>query len=166
MFGPEDHVFNRFASLARMLPVVPLIGGNTRFQPVFAGDVATAIADAVEGKVAGGKIYELGGPEVKTMRECLELVLATIERRRLLVPVPFPVATPQGARAAVPAESAPHRRSGAPADRRQRRLRGGAKPRAARSPASASTPTSLEAILPSYLYRFRPHGQFDRPRPA
>src|SRR5690606_4521868 len=74
-FGPEDHFINRFAGLARMLPALPLFGGgHTRFQPVFVGDVARAIADAVEGKVKGGAVYELGGPEVKTFRELLEMV--------------------------------------------------------------------------------------------
>ena len=72
-----------------MSPALPLIGGgHTRFQPVFVGDVAKAIADAVDGKVRRGTVYELGGPEVKTFRECMEMILAELERRRLLVPVP------------------------------------------------------------------------------
>ena len=90
LFGPEDDFFNRFAALACMSPVLPLIGGGlTRFQPVFVGDVARAIADAVDGKLAGGTIYELGGPEVKTFKELIQFVLETIGRKRLLVPVPF-----------------------------------------------------------------------------
>src|SRR4029079_10135636 len=91
------HLFNRFAAMARIAPALPLFGGgHTRFQPVFVGDVARAIADAVEGKAEPGTIYELGGPEVKTFRECLELVLRETGGKRLLVPVPWPVATLAG----------------------------------------------------------------------
>ena len=76
MFGPEDHFFNRFAGMARMSPVLPLIGGGkTRLQPVFVGDVASAIADSVEGRAAAATTYELGGPEIETFRECMELML-------------------------------------------------------------------------------------------
>src|SRR5437588_287615 len=93
MFGPQDHFFNRFAGLARFAPVFPLIGGgHTRMQPVFAGDVARAIADTLEGKAEPGKVYELGGPEVKTLRECIEFALAEADRRRLLLPLPWPLA--------------------------------------------------------------------------
>src|SRR5215212_10865815 len=93
MFGPEDHFFNRFAAIARMSPVLPLIGGGlTRFQPVFAGDVAEALAKAADGEVRQGVTYELGGPDVRTFKELMEFMLATIERRRLLVPIPFAVA--------------------------------------------------------------------------
>src|SRR5207302_9815903 len=92
-FGPEDDFFNRFASLARFLPALPLIGGgHTRFQPVFAGDVASALVAAIERSDTGGRIYELGGPESRTFKELMQFLLATIERRRLLVPVPFAIA--------------------------------------------------------------------------
>jgi len=98
LFGPEDDFFNRFASLARMAPALPLIGGGlTRFQPVFVGDVARAIADAVDGTARAGTIYELGGPEVRTFKELMQYVLATIERKRLLVSIPFPAAKLQAA---------------------------------------------------------------------
>ena len=93
LFGPEDDFFNRFAAMARFSPALPLIGGgHTRFQPVFVGDVAAAIADAVDGKARAGTIYELGGPEVHTFKELMQFMLATIERKRLLVPLPFCVA--------------------------------------------------------------------------
>ncbi len=82
VFGPEDQFTNRFAALARMSPVLPLIGGGlTRLQPVYVGDVATAVADAVDGKTRAGATYELGGPEVLTMREIMEIILATIDRQ-------------------------------------------------------------------------------------
>lgn len=90
VFGPEDDFFNRFAALARIAPVLPLIGGGkTRFQPVFAGDVAKAVVAAIEGRPTAGRIYELGGPEILTFKEVLQRILKYCRRRRLLVPVPF-----------------------------------------------------------------------------
>src|SRR5262249_54222245 len=89
VFGPEGQFTNRFAALARMSPVLPLIGETTRMQPVYVGDVATAIADAVDGKAKAGATYELGGPEVLTMREIIETILAITNRERMLVPLPF-----------------------------------------------------------------------------
>ena len=92
VFGPEDDFFNRFGALARISPALPLPGGgHTRFQLVYAGDVAQAIALAVDGSTKKGTIYELGGPDVHTFRELMEFVLATIHRRRLLISVPFGV---------------------------------------------------------------------------
>ena len=96
VFGPEDDFFNRFASMARFAPAMPLVGGGlTRFQPVFVGDVAAAIADGVDGKTRPGTIYELGGPDVRTFKELMQFVLATIGRKRLLVNLPFFMAKPQ-----------------------------------------------------------------------
>src|SRR5882757_9762058 len=93
MFGPEDDFFNKFAAMARILPALPLIGGGeTRFQPVFVGDVAEAIARAVDGEAKTGTIYELGGPEVRTFKQLMEFVLETTERRRFLIPLPFGLA--------------------------------------------------------------------------
>src|SRR3979490_104461 len=93
VFGPEDQFSNRFAALARVSPMLPLIGGGlTKLQPVYVGDVATAVADAVDGKAKLGATYELGGPEVLTMREIMEIILATIERRRMLISLPFGLA--------------------------------------------------------------------------
>jgi NADH dehydrogenase len=97
VFGPEDDFFNRFAMLARLLPALPLIGGGrTRFQPVYVGDVAEAVRRALDDPAAKGRVYELGGPRVYTFKELLEIVLAETGRRRLLVPVPFPIAELQG----------------------------------------------------------------------
>ena len=98
VFGPEDDFFNRFAGLARLTPVLPLIGGGrTRFQPVHAGDVAEAIARILGNPQTAGKTYELGGPHVYTFREMLELILRETGRKRLLVPLPLWVATLQAA---------------------------------------------------------------------
>jgi NADH dehydrogenase len=96
LFGPEDAFFNRFAAIATISPALPLIGGgHTLFQPVFAGDVADAVVAAMEGRALAGGIYELGGPEVRSFRELMAFMLATIERRRLLVPIPFALAKMQ-----------------------------------------------------------------------
>ena len=162
MFGPEDDFFNRFAEMARLSPALPLIGGgHTKFQPVFVGDVAQAIARSVDGEVAGGKVYEMGGPEVASFRELMELMLSEIDRSRLLVPVPWFLA--KGiARAIgwVPGAPITHDQVlllqsdnvvSAEAIKAKRTLEG-----------MGITPTSMEAILPSYLWRFRPQGQFTR----
>ncbi len=89
VFGPEDQFFNRFAAMARLMPVLPLIGGATRLQPVFAGDVAAAIALCADGKAKPGIIYELGGPEVATLERIMRFVLTVTARRRRLVPISF-----------------------------------------------------------------------------
>ena len=160
MFGPEDDFFNRFAALARLSPALPLIGGGlTRFQPVFVGDVATAIADAVDGNVRPGTIYELGGPDVRTFKELMQFVLATTERKRLLIPIPFfvarmqamflqylpkPLLTPDQVELLradnIVSESA---------TAEKRTLQG-----------LGIEPEPIEAIVPSYLWRFRKTGQF------
>lgn len=90
IFGPDDAFFNRLAALARAMPVVPLFGrGETKLQPVYVGDVAKAVAKALAMPAAEGKIYELGGPRVYPYKALVELVLARIERRRVLMPVPY-----------------------------------------------------------------------------
>jgi NADH dehydrogenase len=92
VFGPEDEFFNRFAALARFLPILPLFGGGaTKLQPVFAGDVALAAARALDGVAAAGRTYELGGPEAMTLREAVERTLRIVDRRRALVGLPFGV---------------------------------------------------------------------------
>lgn len=93
VFGPEDQFTNRFAGLARISPVLPLIGGGlTKLQPVYVGDVANAVADAVDGKTRPGATYELGGPEVMTMREVIEAIVKITYRNTMLVSLPFPLA--------------------------------------------------------------------------
>jgi uncharacterized protein YbjT (DUF2867 family) len=92
LFGPDDAFFNRLAALARVMPVVPLFGsGDTRLQPVYVGDVAEAVARALIAPLAKGQVYELGGPRVCTYKDLVQLVLAQIDSKRLLMPVPFPV---------------------------------------------------------------------------
>jgi NADH dehydrogenase len=88
VLGAEDQFFNRFAGLAAVLPFMPVVEGQTRFQPVYVGDVADAVLAAVTREDAAGRVFELGGPRVMTMREVLEFVLEHTRRRRMLVPLP------------------------------------------------------------------------------
>ncbi|MEQ9331335.1 complex I NDUFA9 subunit family protein [Thalassobaculum sp.] len=98
VYGPDDSFFNRFAAMAQVMPVLPLIGGGTtRFQPVYVDDVADAAMAALDRPEAAGADYELGGPSVYTFRQLLELMLAEIRRKRMLVPLPFWLAALQGA---------------------------------------------------------------------
>lgn len=162
IFGPDDAFFNKFAGLARMAPFLPLIGGgHTRFQPVFGGDVGAAITKAVLGEARPGTIYELGGPEVYTFKELMEFVFKTIERHRLLLPVPFwlaklkamvlqflpsPLLTPDQVEL-LKADNVVSQ----DAQAEGRTLKGlGIEPRA------------VEAIVPTYLWRYRKSGQFRR----
>jgi NADH dehydrogenase len=161
LFGPEDDFFNRFATLARMSPVLPLIGGGeTKFQPVFVGDIATAIADAVDNKLRGGTIYELGGPEVKTFRELMQFVLATIERKRLLVPLPFFAAKLQAAILQFMPAPLTLTRDQVELLRVDNVVSDKAKSEDRTLPGIGIEPDSIEAIVPSYLWRFRRTGQF------
>lgn len=96
VFGADDNFFNLFASLAQVLPALPLIGGGkTKFQPVYVGDVAAAIVTALDRPDSMGKVYELGGPAIYTFRQLLEMILGEIQRPRYLMPLPFAVATAQ-----------------------------------------------------------------------
>jgi uncharacterized protein YbjT (DUF2867 family) len=93
VFGPEDQLFNRFAGLARLLPVVPVIGGGTtRFQPVYVADIARAIVNIIDNRLGAGQTFELGGPDIVTLREMFEFTLKAIDRKRVLAPLPFPFA--------------------------------------------------------------------------
>ena len=166
IFGPEDHFFNRFAAMARMSPVLPLIGGgNTRFQPVYAGDVGEAIARAVDGNARSGAIYELVGPEVLTFRQCMERMLEVTRRRRLLVPVPWFAARVLG--------RIGQHLPGAPITLdqvRMLRFDNVVSPDAERDKRTLAglgiDPTALEIVLPTYLTRFRERGQFTQARAA
>jgi NADH dehydrogenase len=160
VFGPEDDFFNRFAALARISPVLPLIGGGeTRFQPVYVGDVAEAVARAVEGQAKAGTIYELGGPEISTFRELMEYVLATVQRRRLLVPLPFFAAKLQASflqfmpkPLLTPDQVELLRTDNVVSDAANaqgRTLEG-----------LGITPHTVADIVPTYLWRFRKTGQF------
>jgi len=160
MFGPEDNFFNKFAAMARLLPALPLVGGGeTKFQPVFVGDVAEAIARAVDGEAKAGATYETGGPEVRTFKQLMEYVLQVTERRRFLIPLPFGLAklqatflqylpTPLLTPDQVELLKSDNVVSPA-AEREGRTLHG-----------LGIVPTAMEVIVPSYLWRFRKTGQF------
>jgi NADH dehydrogenase len=163
VFGPEDQFTNRFAALARISPVLPLIGGGlTKMQPVYVGDVATAVADAVDGKTREGSTYELGGPEVLTMREIMKIILVTIERRRMLVSLPFGLAKLQ----AMFLQFAPGPLKLTPDQvallRSDNVVSHTAKAAGLTLEGLGIAPDSLEAIAPQYLWRFRKTGQFQR----
>jgi NADH dehydrogenase len=161
MFGPEDEFANRFAALARMSPVLPLIGGGeTKLQPAYVGDVATAVADAVDEKTKAGAVYELGGPEVLSMREIMQLILRVIERERPLVSLPFGLASFQamflqfapGALKLTPDQVELLKVDNVVSD--------AAKAAGLTLEGLGITPDSMEAVVPQYLWRFRRTGQF------
>ena len=162
IFGAEDQFFNRFAGMTRLGPVLPVIGADTQFQPVYVDDVAAAAVKGVLGEVPGG-IYELGGPDVATFRELMQTMLAVVRRRRMILNMPFwaarimagafnilrvvslglvtpPVTRDQVANLAV-----------------DNVVSDGAKGFAD----LGITPTAMMAVLPDYLWRFRPSGQYD-----
>jgi len=160
VFGPGDGFFNRFATMATLSPALPLIGGGaTLFQPVFVGDVARATACAAVDPACAGQTYELGGPSVRSFRELMELMLQVIERRRLLVPLPFAAAKALGAVAQLAALTpiAPPLTADQVELLKSDNVVDPARPGLA---ALGITPTALEAILPTYLYRFRRGGQY------
>jgi len=162
IFGAEDQFFNRFAGMSRMGPVLPVIGADTRFQPVYVDDVAAAAVKGVLGEVEGG-LYELGGPDAHSFRELMQVMLGVVRRRRLIVNTPFwvarliatgfgigraltlgvvrgPVTKDQVINLAIDNVVADDARG---------------------FDALGMRPTAMEAVLPDYLWRFRPSGQYD-----
>jgi uncharacterized protein YbjT (DUF2867 family) len=160
IFGPEDDFFNRFAALARVSPALPLPGGgHTRFQPVFAGDVAEAIAKAVDGEVKPGTVYEFGGPNVLTFKELMEFTLATIERRRLLLPIPFAVMKLQAAFLQF-LPKPPLTPDQVELLKSDNVVSAAARDQGRTLEALGMIPNSVASIVPDYLWRFRKTGQF------
>ena len=164
LFGPEDDFFNRFARLLCISPVMPVIGGNTRMQPVYAGDVGRAIKAALAGRAAGGAVYELGGPAIYTFRELLGKIEDWTGRPRPLLPVPFWIAKI----AAFFLQVLP----GAPVTLDQIRMLESENVVSAEAARDQRTleglgiaePRSVEAIVSCYLQRFRPRGEFSTNR--
>jgi uncharacterized protein YbjT (DUF2867 family) len=165
VFGPGDDFFNRFGSLAQFSPILPLIGGGkTRIQPVFVGDVAKAIAAALTGKTEFDAPYELGGPEVLTMKEIMQRVLAYTMRKRLLLSEPFFLAKLQGAFLQLlpkPLLTVDQVRMletdnvvSEETKRAHRTLEG-----------LGIEPIAIESVVPDYLEQYRPRGQFSVYRP-
>jgi uncharacterized protein YbjT (DUF2867 family) len=163
VFGPGDQFFNRFAAMARMSPFLPLIGGGrTEFQPVFVGDVAAAVAACLAGAAKPGTVYELGGPEVLTFRELLDLTQQWSGRARRYFPLPFWLAKLQAILTSpLPASLRPltydqvrllqHDNVVSDAAKSERRTLTGL---------GIDPPHGVAAIVPRYLEQFRPRGQF------
>ena len=162
LFGQGDGFFNLMGALTRMLPVLPVIGGDTRFQPAYVGDVAEAFALAAEGQVKSGRIYELGGPEIETYRQLLVRIQREAGRNRPMLPLPSGLAKLLALPLAIlpfpPLLTADQVEllgvdnvvsDAAIKDKRT-------------FAAFGITPTAMDAILPTYMYRYRKHGQFDR----
>lgn len=162
VFGPEDDFFNRFAKMAKISPFLPLIGGgHSRFQPVYVGDVAEAIAKAADGELAGGKVYELGGPQIASFRECLDIMQETTDMKRGYISLPWFFAKAMGKLtgwlpgAPITLDQVKMLETdnvvSSEAIRQKRTLEG-----------MGINPRNMESVLPSYLVRFRPNGQFSR----
>ncbi|GEO83707.1 MULTISPECIES: complex I NDUFA9 subunit family protein [Alphaproteobacteria] len=162
IFGPEDGFFNKFAAMAKMLPVLPLVGGGrTRLQPVHVEDVAEAVARSVDGKLAGGKIYELGGRDVMSFRECMETMLAVVDRKRAFISLPFAVASLLGSLASL----IPFVKPALTSDqvkllKSDNVVSDAAKAEGRTLEGMGISPASVEPILPTYLVQYRPHGQY------
>ena len=160
VFGPEDDFFNKFAAIARLSPALPLVGGgHTLFQPVFAGDVASAVVAAIEDRAKEGEIYELGGPEVRSFKELMQFVLATIDRRRVLLPIPFGLAKLQAAflqfmpkPLLTPDQVELLRRDAIVSEAAKREGR--------TLEALGIDAVAMATVVPLYLWRFRKAGQF------
>jgi len=147
VFGPEDDFFNKFARMARLSPGLPLIGGGkTRFQPVYVGDVAKAFVAALSDPVYQGKTFELGGPQTRTFKELMTLMLDTMGTRRLLLPIPFPIASLQAT--FMEALPTPPLTRDQVALLQTDNVTGGEQPGLAEL---GIAPTALEAVLPTYI---------------
>ncbi|WP_372602686.1 complex I NDUFA9 subunit family protein [Actibacterium sp.] len=163
IFGVEDQFFNRFASLSFFGPILPLVGGKTRFQPVYVDDVAAAAVAAAEGKAAPG-VYELGGPDVATLDALVKKMLKIIHRRRLVVNKPFFA----GTIIATVLDLVQTFTGGLVTNTiltkdqvKNLRIDNVVAPGAKGLADLGVTPTPMDAVLPEYLYRFRPQGQYD-----
>lgn len=162
IFGSEDEFFNRFAGMTRFGPILPVVGADTKFQPVWVDDVAQAAVKAVVGDVASGT-YELGGPAVATFRELMETMLTIVHRRRLVLNIPFGIAKliatfgGIGQALSLGIVKAPITSDQVKNLRVDNVVNEGAQG----FEALGIVPTNMEAVLPDYLWRFRPSGQYD-----
>jgi NADH dehydrogenase len=161
VFGPEDQFFNRFASMAKFFPVIPIVGPETKFQPVYVDDVAEAVAKVATGEAEAGATYELGGPRAASFRALIELMLKITHRRKPIVAVPRSVAMLQGRvleQAALIGVAPPITRDQVLLLDRDNVVSPGARTFADLGMA----PTAMEAVLESYLWSYRPYGQYEK----
>ena len=163
VFGPEDEFFNRFGAMARIAPVLPLIGGGkTKFQPVYVTDVAEAIVALLERSEFKGRTVELGGPTVYSFKELLQLVKDQTNRTNALLPIPFPIASLMGLLTGwLP--FAPLTYDQVKLLRSDNVVGASDDPEIAIFEDLGIHPSTVEAIVPQYLWRFRPHGEFQEP---
>lgn len=160
VFGPEDEFFNKFAGMARFSPALPLIGGGeTRFQPVYAGDIAAGIAKLVTPGEGAGKVYEFGGPQEMSFRQVLEYVLKVTGRKRVLAPLPFPLAAMAGNILSL-LPWPPLTGDQVELLKTDNVVSDAAKSEGRTLEGLGITPEPVQAIVPSYLYRYRKAGQF------
>jgi NADH dehydrogenase len=162
VFGSEDQFFNRFAAMSRLGPILPVVGAETKFQPVYVDDVAQAAVKAVLGEAAPG-IYELGGPDVHSFRELMQKMLQVVQRRRLIVNIPFFVARMMGGVFDLLQTVTLGLFTNGLITRDQ--VRNLARdnvvsPRARGLADLGIAPTPIDAVLPEYLWRYRPSGQY------
>lgn len=162
VFGAEDQFFNRFATMAKISPVLPLVGADTRFQPVYVGDVGDFVAAATDGEVEEARIYELGGPDVKTFRELMQMMLKITRQKRMLVSLPFGLARTQAKILSILPNPplTPDQVELLKSDN----VVSEAAEREGRTLAAAGIePRGLDSILPTYLWTYRKGGQFAEP---
>ena len=164
VFGPEDKFFNRFAAMAALSPVLPVVGAKTRFQPVYAGDVGQAVAEALKpSREAHGRTYELGGPGVYSFEELMRIMLRDIQRKRTLLPIPFPIADAIGKAGDIQAFLLPLAPPLTSDQAKLLRTDNVADPALPGLDVLGVEATAIEAVLPTYLWRFRSGGQFAQP---
>lgn len=171
IFGPEDQFFNRFAQLATFMPVLPLVGAETRMQPVSVDNVADAVVRAVQGAATPGAIYELGGPETVTIREAMNFTLNAIGRRRLVVGLPFPLARLQALALEIVhtlslgllPDSLRLTRDQVELLRHDNVVSDAAVAEQRTLAGLGVTPSGFDAVAQTYLWRFREKGQFQAP---
>ena len=161
VFGPEDQFFNRFAKMARLSPVMPIVGADTRFQPVYVDDLAAAAERALTGGAEAG-VYELGGPDVESFRSLLEIMLPIIRRRRVIVGMPHwmgrAIGRVSGFVSAATLGIVPPVLT---LDQAKELAHDNVVSEGARGFAELGIrPTAMEAVLPSYLWQYRPSGQY------
>ncbi len=167
IFGPGDRVFNTFAMLASLSPVLPLPGGGlARFQPVYVGDVAAAVAAALTDPAAEGRTYELGGPSVYSYRDLVEITLREVRRKRALVTLPLPLATLIGKVGDLQGRYTPFPPLLTSDQVELLKIDNLADPAQPGLADLGVAPTALEAIVPTYLYRYRDGGQFSEAPPV
>jgi len=167
VFGPEDGFFNRFGAMAAISPVLPLIGGgNTKFQPVYVGDVGAAIVAALSQESAAGRTFELGGPGVYSFKALLELLCRETMHKRLLLPIPFPVASLLGKVGDLQAKFLPIPPQVTSDQVELLKSNNVANPDLPGLADLGVAATAVDAVIPTYLWRFRRGGQFAQPEAA